>query len=376
MHTKWIVAVGAMAMLTVGAGQAAAQQMIAPDSVVSGRLDTRDPVSSTGGRFDRWRVEAQPGELVVLRMNSGEFDPLVQIGRTGPGGQFYELASDDDGAGYPNTLLQYRAAEGGQYEVRATSFGSDVYGGYTLSRSSQAVNTGPSAYGEGYLPIDVGGYIDYDDPTDVDGRSYEAYRFRLPPHHVMRIRQESDEVDSYVMIGLINAAGEWVGLLHDDDSGGGLNSEFFYQSVSDDLFEVRASTYSPGATGAYRVILENVSATADGGLPAGLIVDGWITPEDNFDGRANYEYRTFYAIAGQTVTATYRSNEFDALLAVGEWSSGAFHEMWRDDDSGGGETGFDAQSTFVAPFTGLYTAWLGTYSAGETGKFTFEVQAY
>ena len=46
------------------------------------------------------------------------------------------------------------------------------------------------------------------------------------------------------------------------------------------------------------------------------------------------------------------------------------------DDSGGGETGFDAQVTFRAPYTGTYTAKLTTYSPGETGLFSFEVQAW
>ncbi|WP_348246021.1 hypothetical protein, partial [Salmonella enterica] len=83
-----------------------------------------------------------------------------------PGGQFHELARDDDGGGYPTAQLQYRATEGGEYEVRATSFGTDSYGGYALSRSSYAPSGGGGGYGSGYLPIDVGGYIDWDDPVD------------------------------------------------------------------------------------------------------------------------------------------------------------------------------------------------------------------
>jgi len=379
MQMKWIVAVSTAAIFAAGAGQAAAQQSVPPDSTVSGSLDSRDPVSSTQGRFERWRIDAQPGEMVVLRMNSGEIDPLIQIGRTGPGGQFYELAADDDGGGYPNALLQYRAAEGGQYEVRATSFASDDYGGYTLSRSSQWVNTGVDGGGDGLaqLPLDVSGYIDLDDPVDGDGRHYETWRIFIPNQHVVRIRQESADADSWVMLGLVGASGEWVGLFHDDDSGGGLDSEFTYQSVADDVFEIRASTYSAGGGGSYRLIVQDVSATADGGMSAGMIAGGWLTETDvpSPDGRFT-EYRTFYAVAGQTVSVTLRSREFDAYLRIGQWSNGAFHEMWTDDDSGGGETGFDAQSTFVAPFTGLYTAALTSFSAGETGLFDIEVQGY
>jgi hypothetical protein len=375
MQTRHYVAGAVAALLTVAAGPTLAQQLIAPDSTVSGTLDRRDPVSSTGGRFDRWRVDAYAGEMVVLRMDSGSIDPVLQIGRTGPGGQFHQLATDDDGGGYPNSLLQFRAAEGGTYEVRATSFGTDSFGGYSLSRSGHWVDTG-SGDGTNRLPIDVGGYIDLDDPADDDGRHFESWRFRLRNQQVIRIRQESDTLDAWVMLGVIGANGEWIGLFHDDDSGGELNSEFVYQSVADNVFEVRASSYGAGATGPYRLIVEDVSATADGGMSPGMIVGGWLADNDNHTDGTYTEYRTFYAVAGQTITATLRSSEFDSYLRIGEWSNGAFHEMWSDDDSGGGETGLDAQSTFVAPFTGLYTAALTSYGEGEIGLFSFEVQAY
>lgn len=370
MQAKWMLTATAAAMLVLGAGQAAAQQTIPPEGAVSGSLDSRDPVSSTGGRFERWRVDAQPGERIVLSMSSGEIDPLVQLGRTGPGGQFFELAADDDGAGYPNALLQFIATEGGQYEVRATSFSADDYGQYSLRRSSHAVvESGLNA-----LPVDVGGYIDLDDPVDSDGRHYEAWRVAISNQQVVEIRQNASDLDSWVMIGVVGDQGQWLPLLHDDDGGEGLNSRIIFQSVADDVFEIRAATYSPGVTGSYRLTVHDISATTDGGLPLGYRVDGWISDGDNGDGEGRFlEYRTFYATAGQTVTVTVRSSEFDAFLSVGEWSNGAYHEMWSDDDSGGGENGFDAQSVFVAPFTGLYTAKVTTYSPGETGYFTFEV---
>ena len=368
MTRNWMLAAATAAILTAGAGQAAAQQQIAPESTVSGRLESRDPVSSTGGRFDRWRLYAQPGEMIVLDMQSSDIDSYLLIGRSAPGGQFHELARDDDGGGYPHALLQYRAAEGGDYEVRATSFGSDSFGAYTLRRSS-------SVGGEG-LPIDVGGYIDWDDPVDDEGRNYEAYRFEIPAQHVVRIRQESADADSFVMLGVVNSAGEWIGHFHDDDSGGGLDSEFYFQSVADDVFEVRASTYSPGASGSYRLIVQDVSATPEGGMSAGMITGGFISDTDNPGYGAFYELRTFYAQAGQQVTVTYRSSEFDAYLEVGEWTPGGFVASWSDDDGGGGETGFDSQVVFVAPYTGVYTARLSTYNEGETGLFSFEVQGW
>ncbi|WP_296817294.1 hypothetical protein [Brevundimonas sp.] len=380
MRGRWMTGAAAAVVTLALAGGAMAQQQIAPYSTVSGRLETRDPVSSTGGRFDRYRLTARPGERVVLTMRStdGAIDPYLQIGRSLPGGQFHELSYDDDGTGSLDSMLDFIAQEGGDYEVRATSFSSDDYGPYTIERADYA----PSGGGGGYdptinsLPIRVSGMIDSRDPVDGEGRYYEGYRFTLPQQRVVRIRLESDDMDPYVILGFVDAYGQYQNLFYDDDSGGSLNSEFYYQSVADDVFEVRATTYGIGGTGSYRLYVEDVSTTADGGLPSGVAVGGWITETDNPGYGPNFEYRAFYAQAGQRVRVLQRSSEVDSYLYVGRWIDGAFHEIARDDDSGGGETGLDSEINFIAPVTGLYYAKVSTLSAGETGLFSLQVDIY
>ena len=378
MRATWMTGAAVAVLGLAVAGGAMAQQQIAPYATVNGRLETRDPVSSTGGRFDRYRLTARPGERVVLTMRSpdGQIDPYLQIGRSIPGGDFHELAHDDDGTGSLDSMLDFLAQEGGEYEVRATSFSYDDFGAYTLERTDMPPAGGGYDPSVNSLPIRVSGYIDGSDAMDADGRRHEGYRFRLPAHHVIRIRLESDDMDPYVILGFLNEYGEYTDLLHDDDSGGGLNSEFYYQSVADDVFEVRASTYGTGSTGSYRLYVEDVSTTADGGLPSGVVVDGWITSTDNPGYGANFEYRGFYAQAGQRVRVTQRSSEFDSYLYVGRWIDGTFHEIARDDDSGGGETGLDSQVNFVAPVTGMSYATGSTLSAGETGMFSLQVDIW
>lgn len=381
MKSNWIVGAAVAAMTLAAGGGALAQERIGENQSVQGRLESRDPVSSTGGRFDRYRLTAFPGEQVVLMMQSTDgVDPYVQIGRSRPGAGFQELASDDDGTGTLDSLLVFTAQEGGEYEVRATSFGSDQFGSYILSRSS-IVPTLPGAgqgeYGISYLPIAVGGYIDFDDPVDADGRYYESFQFVIPAQHVVRIRLESQSMDPYVVLGLIDATGQYANLFYDDDSGGGLNSEFHYQSVAEDVFEVRATTYGAGGTGDYTLYVEDVSATSGGGLPSGVAVGGWLTDDDYIDtDGSRYEERTFYATRGQTVTVTQRSDLFDSYLTIGTGTGDQFRELISDDDSGGGTTGFDAQAVFTAPSTGLYTARVGSYSPDGSGLFSLQVDLY
>jgi len=61
---------------------------------------------------------------------------------------------------------------------------------------------------------------------------------------------------------------------------------------------------------------------------------------------------------------------------VGRWIDGAFHEIARDDDSGGGANGLDSQIDFVAPVTGLYCAKVSTFTAGQTGMFSLQVDIW
>lgn len=91
MRGTWMTGAAAAVLGLAMAGGAMAQQRIEPYGTVSGRLETRDPVSSTGGRFDRYRLTARPGERVVLTMRSpdGAIDPYLQIGRSIPGGDFH-----------------------------------------------------------------------------------------------------------------------------------------------------------------------------------------------------------------------------------------------------------------------------------------------
>lgn len=373
MRKGWMTGAAAAVVAMGLAGAAQAQQRIEPFGTVEGRLEARDPTSSTGGRFDRYRLSARPGERIVLTMSSTEIDPYLQIGRSTPGGGFNILASDDDGTGTLDSLLDFVAQEGGEYEVRATSFSPEDFGRYTLTRSDRS---GPPRPNLAILPIRATGRIDGSDPMDADGRRYEAYRFHLPEQHVARIRLESDDMDPYVILGFLDQDGQYVSLFYDDDSGGSLNSEFYYQSVADDVFEVRATTFGAGASGSYRLYVEDVSTTPDGGLPSGVAVGGWITEIDNPGYGANFEYRAFHAQAGQRVRVTQRSDEFDSYLYVGRWIDGAFHEIARDDDSGGGANGLDSQIDVVAPVTGLYYAKVSTFAAGQTGMFSLQVDIW
>lgn len=383
MITRWMTGAAA-AVLAVGmAGAAQAQSYIVPNGTVSGTLDAGDPVTDRGGRFDRWRVRTYPGQPIYLTMSSPEFDTYLQIGRVTQGGYFQELAYDDDGTGTLDSLLEF-VGDGGEYEVRATSYGTESYGSYILSLSDQPPPAG--MYGEddhfgqdglSQLPVAASGSLDGSDLMDEDGRYYDVYRIFVPNQHTVRVRVESDDVDPMVTFGLIYPDGYYEELGRNDDSGGTLNAEYYFQSVADDVFEVRPTTWPIGGMGRYRVYIEDVSPTPDGGLPIGVLVAGYLNEADNGeDYGPAYEIRSFHARAGQRIRITQRSYEIDSYLSVGFWDGSSFSELAADDDSGGGDNGLDAQVEFIAPRTGVYAARVSSYSEGQEGPFTLQIDTW
>jgi hypothetical protein len=97
---------------------------------VDGALEETDDQSEEG-RYDLYYLDARAGEVVVIRMESEAFDPVVSIGR-GDGGDWHELDKDDDGGLGTNAHLEYRIPETGRYMLRAQGIGRDNTGAYTI----------------------------------------------------------------------------------------------------------------------------------------------------------------------------------------------------------------------------------------------------
>lgn len=100
-------------------------------SEFSGELSTQD-ASIEGLYFDDYRVTVAADRDMWVRVDSPDFDPVVQIfaavDREGD-----SLASDDDSGPGRNSLLVFRRPEAGEYIIRITTFSDRVpVGHYTL----------------------------------------------------------------------------------------------------------------------------------------------------------------------------------------------------------------------------------------------------
>lgn len=87
---------------------------------IAGAL-TADDVNIEGRNFDDYQLSLSAGDEILVRLDSTEFDPLVQIyPASGRDGEYLQV--DDDSGPGNSSLLLFKAIETGDYVVRVSSF--------------------------------------------------------------------------------------------------------------------------------------------------------------------------------------------------------------------------------------------------------------
>jgi hypothetical protein len=99
-------------------------------ATVQGRLEAGDDEGDEGW-YDVYFLDGQAGDVVVVRMNSEAFDPVVAIGR-GDGDNWNELDKDDDGGIGTDAHLEFRLPDSGRYVIRARAIGTRGTGAYSI----------------------------------------------------------------------------------------------------------------------------------------------------------------------------------------------------------------------------------------------------
>ena len=185
-------------------------------------------------------------------MRSGDFDTVLRIGRAE--GEFSALASDDDGLGEgTDSRLNYTLPEDGDYVLRASAYGPEGKGLYSL----ELIDRGPQPQpGSILVGATARGSLDDSDATAEDNSFYDAYRVTLKEDEKLTIIMASNEVDSFVVIGRPGEEGAFEVLGSDDDGLSDTHSKLEWTVPSDGTYEIRAGTFQQGQTGAYALIVE------------------------------------------------------------------------------------------------------------------------
>lgn len=258
---------GAFALLLLGsllALGAQAQTPIALGETARSALGDGDFVLDDGSFYDLFTFEAEEGTTYAVTLRSDDFDAFLAL--------FYDLdggeeigASDDFGEGTDSRVV-FTADRDAVVYVRANSLFEEETGAYSVHVELAAPDyddEGPGYDdGTGWAPDlararhltageSVNATLSETSPVYADGTYYAPYLIELEAGDTVRISQRSDDFDSYLMIGYVDADGLFVMLESNDDGGDDLNSEIVYTAPGTDTYVILANALSPGESGAY-----------------------------------------------------------------------------------------------------------------------------
>lgn len=226
--------------------------------VEQGTLAAGDAIDAGGRYTDTYTFEGSPGRRAVIELASDAFDPYLVL-RT-PSGQLLE---NDDAEGGLDSRIDTLLADTGTYTVEATSYGAGETGDYRLAIDlGQPVPPGWQAARDTVelaLGATVDGRLETVDLEYEPGRYQDLYAFTGEAGEGVRISMRSRAFDTYLVVRSPGGA-EYV---NDDFDGSIEKSLVEFTLPESGRYQVTATSYGTGMTGAYDLALSRAS-----GLPA------------------------------------------------------------------------------------------------------------
>ncbi|WP_428152288.1 PPC domain-containing protein [Brevundimonas sp.] len=221
-------------------------------ATVQGEIVAEDPRDDEGRGFDAYTFTGTAGNRVQLIMRSGDFDTYLQIGS--PEGDFYAMASDDDGLGEgTDSRLNYIVPNDGEFIVRASPLSADGEGLYSL----ELLDRGPQPLpGSILVGATARGTLGEDDALAEDGSFYDAYKISLKAGEKLRLTMVSNEFDAFIDIGREDEAGVFTSVVSDDDSLSDTHAKVDWAVEEEGDYVIRARSFASGQSGAYALTVE------------------------------------------------------------------------------------------------------------------------
>lgn len=342
----------------------------------NGRLSTGDTQIETGEFVDGWTLTGTPGARYVARLNASDFDPYLMVR-----GEGLSEDNDDDpgGRGSRNSLLEFTMPADGEVMIVATSYQPGESGAYTLRvdavDSGQSAAATASSTGTLRLGQSLSGRLADGDQTLRSGEYMQVYSLTGRAGDQIDIRLNSTDFDPYVFI---NGPGEFAEANDDDPSGeAGVNSRLVVTLPADGEYQVFATSYQPGESGAF-----TLSATRASGAAVEVAAASSASSRPNFETGADVrgslgsgdstlssgEFADSYTFAGRRgdrVSLALESTAFDAYLFM----RGPNGQQEDNDDGPDGTT--NSRIDTVLQADGDYTVTVTSFQPGETGAYRF-----
>ena len=221
-------------------------------ATVQGEIVSEDPRDDENRGFDAYSFTGTAGNRVQLIMRSGDFDTYLQVGS--PEGEFYAMASDDDGLGEgTDSRLNYILPSDGEFIVRASPLSADADGLYSL----ELIDRGPQPLpGSILVGATARGTLGEDDALAEDGSFYDAYRISAKAGDKLRLTMVSNEFDAFIDIGREDESGTFTSVVSDDDSLSDTHAKVDWAVEEEGDYVIRARSFSSGQAGAYALTVE------------------------------------------------------------------------------------------------------------------------
>lgn len=224
---------------------------------VEGDLARGDAKDHGRSYSDTYSYQGRAGETLVITLDSGDFNAMLNFGQVNAG-ECMELDGDDDGGGGTNSRLTVTLRQDGEYHVHVGSSQPGQKGHYTLLVERGAARDEVVAEAADW-PITLGreieGRLDEGDRRAENDSFYEAWRYMGGVGETVTIRMQSSEFDTYVAIGRVEN-GAWTELGTNDDGPDGTNSELTVTLPRNGEYVIRANSFQAGQTGRYTLRID------------------------------------------------------------------------------------------------------------------------
>jgi hypothetical protein len=239
------------------------------------------------------------------------------------------------------------------------------------------------AAGQDYLGIGetVPGELTDDDPTLPEGEHYDVWMFQAQAGATYLITLRSEEFDAYLLAGPGRGT-DCDPCAVDDDGALGTDAQLTIQAHATATYVIQVTSYEPGETGTYSLELAEAEPPPLDGISADTMVviverrplvpgveyAESLNEHDPVAADGAYEDTwVLRAQAGEPVTITMRSDDFDTVLRVGWRAQGRWEELAYDDDGGGGT---NSEVVFTPPRDDEYLVLASSFEAGQEGAYT------
>ncbi|MEO0536417.1 MAG: trypsin-like peptidase domain-containing protein [Cyanobacteria bacterium P01_A01_bin.123] len=239
----------------------------------------------------------------------------------------------------------------------------------TIASGPDFSNAQPIEVGESFVP---GQLDDSSSVLPVDSSYFNVYSFEGQAGQSITIDMVSSEFNPYLI--LLSPVGR--SIEQDNDSGGNGNARVTIQLPDNGTYLVLANSYQAGETGNYQLRVteagNNTSSTATNPSDTYLLQEQGTLAEgdDRLGDDSLFDTYTFQGEAGQQVTVTMESPDFDTFLVLLDPSG----QPIADNDDIVAGSNLNSQITITLPQSGAYRIIANSYDASGQGRYLLTVR--